>query len=232
MNRHGIVRICLLIWLVLAGAAEPPRGWAQAPQDIEAMQKFFREQRQRREAALEQRIREHPEDVEAYLELGKLYGIDKRVEEAIRAYAQAANLDPQNDIAHFNLGLLYHRDGRLEEAIQAFRKVLEITPRDLPSRINLTLVYRDVRGELLEKEIAVLEEAVRIRPSYLEARYHLGIAYKTRGDHSAACGPWYEKAHSELTQYVVGNPAGQQVDRANRQMRLLETLVRECLPGR
>ncbi|MFQ5658625.1 MAG: hypothetical protein ACE5G5_13875, partial [Candidatus Methylomirabilales bacterium] len=60
---------------------------------------FFREQRQRREAALEQRIREDPEGVEAYLELGKLYGIDKRVEEAIRAYAQAANLDPQNDIA-------------------------------------------------------------------------------------------------------------------------------------
>lgn len=174
------------------------------------MQKFFRERRQRREGALEQRIREHPEDVEAYLEVGKLYGIDKRVEETIRAYAQAANLDPQNDIA----------------------KVLEITPRDLASRINLALVYRDVRGELLEKEIAVLEEAVRIRPSYAEARYHLGIAYKTRGDHSAACGPWYEKAHSELTQYVVGNPAGQQVDRANRQMRLLETLVRECLPGR
>ena len=71
-----------------------------------------------------------------YLNLGKL-------EEAIIAYQQAIQIDPNHANAYFNLGLAYGRQGQLEQAIAAYQQAIQIDPNDADVYTNLGNVYNE-----------------------------------------------------------------------------------------
>lgn len=234
MERHRIRRWwwvlpCLLGFTL---AAVPWLLHAQPPSQEEGQRErllgIYQLERQRRKDELRRHLGNHPQDLNAHFELGQLHALDGLIPEAIQEYQKVLEIAPHHETAHFNLGLLYHRAGRWDAAIEAFRQVLRLNPRDLPSHINLGMAYRDKRGEVLKREIEILEKAVQLRPDYPEAHYHLGMAYRAMGDGETGCRPWYEKAREEFQRYLAGNPTGKRREEITRWVELLGERLKGC----
>lgn len=229
MCRWWRVLFCILGAIFLAGPW--PLSVHPSPQEggqRERLLRIFREQRARRRQEIAKHLAKHPRDLDAHFEMGQLYALDGHIAEATQEYRTVIEIAPDHETAHFNLGLLYHRSGQLEQAIRSFREVLRLNPTDLPTHINLGLAYRDRRGELLRKAIAILEAAVTLRPDYPEAHYHLGIAYRAMGDTDPDCRAWYEKARRELQAYLAAKPFAKRHQEVNRRLHLLEKRLQTC----
>ncbi len=220
----GLVGLVLLVTPWPAPVHPSPQEEGQQ----ERLLRMFQEQRARRRQELVKHLAKHPRDLSAHFELGQLYALDGQIAEAIREYRTVIQIAPDHETAYFNLGLLYHRSWQLEQAIRTFREVLRLDPTDLPTHINLGVAYRDRRGELLEKEIEILEAAVKLRPDYPEAHYHLGIAYHAMGDSELSCRPWYKKAQMELQAYLAAKPSGKRRQLVSRWVELLEKRLQDC----
>lgn len=92
-------------------------------------------------------ISNFPLSVDAYYNLGFLYNIEKRFEEAKKVLRQAAFLDPQNAEAHFELGKAYKATGELKKAEDEFILALQ--------RINR---WRTKEKGLITKELVGLNK--------------------------------------------------------------------------
>ena len=49
--------------------------------------------------------------------LGNKYASQGKLEDAIAAYQQAINIDPNDAMAHVSLGNVYYKQGKLEDAV-------------------------------------------------------------------------------------------------------------------
>jgi cytochrome c-type biogenesis protein CcmH/NrfG len=78
---------------------------------------------------LEKRTADHPEDVEAWVQLGHLYFDTQQTKKAIGAYEKALALNPKDANVWTDLGVMYRRDGRTEKALEAFDTAIKIDPK-------------------------------------------------------------------------------------------------------
>jgi tetratricopeptide (TPR) repeat protein len=69
-----------------------------------------------------------------HLNMGNVYYIAGRTDEAIDRYRTALRLAPDLADARFNLALAYKKKGLKEEAIKEFERVLEARPQDKRAR--------------------------------------------------------------------------------------------------
>jgi tetratricopeptide (TPR) repeat protein len=76
----------------------------------------------------ERRVREHPDDLAARLDLGQRYLDAGRVREATGQYLAAVKLEPGNVEANTNLGLLLFQSGLAKEALQSVDRALATDP--------------------------------------------------------------------------------------------------------
>ena len=74
------------------------------------------------------RWRSQPDNAEAYINLGILFGNLGRDEEAIACFGKVIAIAPDNADAHNNLGILLGKKGRYEEAIAATERALRVRP--------------------------------------------------------------------------------------------------------
>jgi cytochrome c-type biogenesis protein CcmH/NrfG len=79
--------------------------------------------------AFEQRVREHPRDIAARLDLGQRYLDAGRLREATGEYLAALKLDPGNAEASTNLALLLFQAGLAEQALRSVDNALATDPR-------------------------------------------------------------------------------------------------------
>jgi tetratricopeptide (TPR) repeat protein len=79
--------------------------------------------------AFEQRVREHPGDIAARLDLGQRYLDAGRLREATAEYLATLKLDPGNVEASTNLGLLLFQAGLVEQALRSVDNALATDPR-------------------------------------------------------------------------------------------------------
>jgi tetratricopeptide (TPR) repeat protein len=76
----------------------------------------------------EDRVRRHPDDVAARLDLAQRYLGAGDAEDAVAQYLAALRLDPRNPEARATLGFLLFRAGKVAEGLQAVDKALEVDP--------------------------------------------------------------------------------------------------------
>ncbi len=79
-------------------------------------------------AFFEQRVKDHPNDVAARLDLGSRYLQTGNVSGAVAQYLAALELDPRNAEAHANLGWVLYQAGKPDEALTAEGQALESDP--------------------------------------------------------------------------------------------------------
>ena len=79
-------------------------------------------------AFFEQRVRAHPADVAARLDLAQRSLESGDARGAIQQYEQVLRLDPTNAEAHARLGLILFQAGRPEEGLRAVEQALTVSP--------------------------------------------------------------------------------------------------------
>ncbi len=82
-----------------------------------------------------------PENVNAYLGLGRSYDLLGRIPEAEQALHHAADISPQCWSCYNLLGAFLNKHGRYDEAVEAWQRMTEITPDNEWGYLNLGAVY-------------------------------------------------------------------------------------------
>ncbi len=136
-------------------------------------------------AAFDQALRVNPRYVEAYLNRAVVLNHLGREDEA-RGYPAVVANKLAN--AHLSLGHDYRAAGAVELAIAQYRRALELRPQfnDIRLALGRALVEHGRHGEA----VAVLDEVLRVRPSWLDAMLLRGLAAYLQGDLDAAGTIW------------------------------------------
>jgi len=75
-------------------------------------------------------------------------------------------------MAHYNLGMLLLDQDRLDEAMPEFQKTVQLKP----AASTRTTTSADLRRRAARRGHVHYPNALKIKPSYVEARNNLGVA--------------------------------------------------------
>ena len=145
----------------LARDAEPQLQ-ASAPQTSDDPLAFF-----------EQRVKEHPDDLAARLDLAHRYLDAGMVEDALSEYAVALELDPDDAEALAHVGIILYQNGRPQEALRSVDRALSTDPR-YPEGLF-------IRGVILLRGLDRPQEAISALQAYLDAA-PFGVERQTARD--------------------------------------------------
>jgi tetratricopeptide (TPR) repeat protein len=108
----------------------------------------------------ERRVREHPDDLAARLDLADRYLDAGMVEDALSEYAVALELDPDDAEALVHVGIILYQNGRPEEALRSVDRALSTDP-GYPEGLF-------IRGVILLRGLDRPEEAISAFGTYLD----------------------------------------------------------------
>jgi Tfp pilus assembly protein PilF len=127
---------------------------------------------------------ENAEDPAIYVQQGRDYMRQGEYWEAVDAYSQALDLDPEYVSASFGRAYAYHRLGEYEAAVDDYRRTLDLDPDHDVALNNLAYLYVDVWETNLEEATALAYRALELegdgdsRAIYLDT---LGWIFYKRG---------------------------------------------------
>ena len=121
------------------------------------------DQRARMMQALTERVRQNPQDVDSWIQLGHLYFDNNAFSEAIAAYEKALALAPNNAPVRTDLGVMYRRAKRPEDAIREFDRAIAIDPQLEQPRFNKGIVLLHDLGDR-EGAVKAWEGLLEINP--------------------------------------------------------------------
>jgi tetratricopeptide (TPR) repeat protein len=110
------------------------------------------------------------------------------IEEAVDAYLQAVEYNPQAAGALVNLGTIRYRLRQFKEAEEYYTRALLADANYPLAHFNLGNLY-DERGDL-SKAHQCYEAALRINPRYGDAHFNLALLCERRGDVLRAVHHW------------------------------------------
>uniref|UniRef100_A0A7S4ULL8 protein O-GlcNAc transferase n=1 Tax=Guillardia theta TaxID=55529 RepID=A0A7S4ULL8_GUITH len=118
---------------------------------------------------------------EPWLNVGELYKLAGRLEEAEVALRKCVSLGPTWPLAHFNLANVLKDLDRNEESLAAYQEALELDP---PFKAAIFNNMALVHGTLNQNDlvIASYEKAMRIDPRVPETHNNLASYYQAVGD--------------------------------------------------
>jgi Tetratricopeptide repeat len=121
----------------------------------------------------ERRVREHPHDLAARLDLAHRYLDAGMVEDALSEYSVALELDPDDAEALAHVGIILYQNGRPEEALRSVDRALS-TDQRYPEGLF-------IRGVILLRGLDRPEEAISAFETYLDAA-PFGVERQTAKD--------------------------------------------------
>ena len=100
---------------------------------------------------LNERIENNPSDFHAFLELGNMYGMIGRYEEASEYYESYIELQPEDVRVRISLAEMYANSGNLEKAILHLEEASRIDPEDEFALYNLGIMSASMGDTLSAK---------------------------------------------------------------------------------
>jgi cytochrome c-type biogenesis protein CcmH/NrfG len=101
---------------------------------------------------LKELVREDQKNLTAWLELGNIYFLHNRYQEAIEAYRQSLSIEPDNPDVRTNMGIMLRGLGDFDGAVEELRKAAQNHPTHANSRFHLGVVLlkdkKDVKGAI------------------------------------------------------------------------------------
>ncbi len=116
-----------------------------------------------------------PSSARMHNNLGNIYFIQGRVEDAVRSYREAIALEPDYPNPYNNLGNVYYHSGEFDRAIPLFQQALRLNPYYAAADNNLGIIY--CRQGRIEEGIALLQRSAAINPRDPDTFYNLGVVY-------------------------------------------------------
>lgn len=109
-------------------------------------------------------------------------------DEAIQAYMQLLEAEPDHAAAHINLGTLYYNRQNFVSAEEHYRAAVVADPRYALAYFDLGNVL-DETGRI-PQAVTAYETAIRLAPTYADAHYNLALAYERLGQPRQALPHW------------------------------------------
>jgi tetratricopeptide (TPR) repeat protein len=148
-----------------------------------------------------------PENTVVLSTLALVFEAALRHKEARQAYEATLKLDPNNAVALNNLAyLLAETGGDLDDALTRAQRAKTLLPNLLEISDTLGWIY--LKKNLTENAIDMFKELVTKEPNISTYHYHLGMAYKQKGDKT--------KALDQLHEALKYNPAKEEKDNIQR----------------
>jgi len=151
---------------------------------------FYDRQRRYGEAIVQMKraIELTPDNAQAYFNLGALYldsGDSRNIGDAEAALKKSLSLNPSYP-AYANLGYLYLQQNRYAESAAMTEKALQYNARDEIGWENLIIAYSwlketDKLAAARAKELALIEEKIKLKPQDPLLQANLGQLYATLG---------------------------------------------------
>lgn len=113
---------------------------------------------------LEQSLKENPENVDAWTQLGNLFFDSNRFSDAIEAYGKSLSLRPGDPNVLTDLGVMYRRNENPKKAIETFDLAIAADPAFETARFNKGVVLMHDMDDLAGG-IKAWEELVELNPS-------------------------------------------------------------------
>ena len=124
--------------------------------------------------------KEHPEDLQVKGTYVRLLVLRDRLDEAAKLNDDILKQDADNAVALNCRGVISIRQGHPDYAIQSLQAGLEADPSNAYGHYNLGVAYNQLgRYDQAERE---WQEAVRLRPGFIEAQQTLAIVAQRKGD--------------------------------------------------
>jgi len=120
-----------------------------------------------------------PDDPRCWSDLGRVYALLERFEEALLCFREAIDADKKHSDAWHNLGTALRRLGRDEEAFNALKQALLIDATRADTYLNLSNLLVE-RGQLTDA-LECLERAVRHDPTLAAAQSRLAEQVSASG---------------------------------------------------
>ncbi len=129
---------------------------------------------------LELGVKAYPQNAYLHRTLAYFYDGRGQVEDAIREYEAATNIDPKQVNDWKALGSLYVKKGETDKAIAAYEKVVSLDPKDQDSQRVLSKLYKST-GDA-SAAIQRMEEVKKLDPKNVENLFNLGREYFNLSD--------------------------------------------------
>lgn len=141
---------------------------------------FYRNQVWQNELTLwEDVYKKSPDKSRVNANLGRVYGAQKRYEDALRHLNRAVELRGDDHISRLNRGLLYHELNRDAAALDDINEAIRIDPQYFPLWTARAMVYMDRQDDAAA--LADLQEAIRIKPDNPDAYLMRGTLLMRQG---------------------------------------------------
>jgi Flp pilus assembly protein TadD len=151
----------------------------------------------------QQNVRDCPANERGFTNLVAAIIREGRFAEATPLARQAVEAHPERERNWLNLGRILAEQHRDREAVGAFTEAIRRAPGEADARINLGIVLSRGDAEAIDAAIAVLDEAIRLRPDLAKGWLARGMARLRQERPDLAIGD-LEKA----VQLDPENPAG------------------------
>lgn len=119
--------------------------------------------------------RKMPKSSRAHFGLGNVYVTQGNLEDAIKQFQVALQMDPNNlnarvklVITYYNLGVYYDEQGKFDRAIQQYQSALRLDPSVAEAHYNMGNIY--MASGLKDKAKMEFETVLKIRPDYVPAQ--------------------------------------------------------------
>ena len=109
-------------------------------------------------------LKENPDNVQAWVELGNAFFDIDRFGDAINAYEKSLSIQPDNPHVLTDLGVMYRRSNEPEKALTAFNKAITVQSDFETAWFNKGIVYMHDLNDL-PKAIEAWEQLVKVNPT-------------------------------------------------------------------
>jgi tetratricopeptide (TPR) repeat protein len=97
---------------------------------------------------------------------------NRKPDDAVEAYKQAATLDPRDPEPHLSAGMLLEKENRFADAEQEYKLALAIDPASADALTGMANIY--MRGHRLADAEGILHQLVALHPNDAAAHVQLG----------------------------------------------------------
>lgn len=128
----------------------------------------------------ESAVRTSPHAPLAHRNLGAMYHLEGRFDEAEAEYRKTLTLNPRESMVHNNLGLIYMERGEHKKAEREFIIDYQIFPEHEKAYYNLGLLY--FKQGRKDEAAKYWKKTLEVNPKYIDAYKRLSIYYYNKGE--------------------------------------------------